>query len=77
MTDLYTIGHSNHPIDSFTQLFVVHEITQLEDVGSRPFSQYNPQYNQGRLRQTLLEMEIEYCYLGTELGGDPTDPSCY
>jgi uncharacterized protein (DUF488 family) len=75
--DLYTIGHSNHPIDKFTQLLVDHNITRLVDVRSTPYSRYNPQFNQGSLKQTVLELEIEYYYLGRELGGRPADPSCY
>jgi uncharacterized protein (DUF488 family) len=75
--DLYTVGHSNHPLDIFTQLLVDRAITQLIDVRSTPYSRFNPQFNQAALRQTLLGLAIDYVYLGKELGGRPADPSCY
>jgi uncharacterized protein (DUF488 family) len=75
--DLYTVGHSNHPIDKLTQLLHDHSITRLVDVRSHPYSRFNPHFNQAALRQTLLELGIDYIYLGKELGGRPADPSCY
>jgi uncharacterized protein (DUF488 family) len=75
--DLYTVGHSNHPIDKFTQLLIEHAISRLVDVRSNPYSRFNPQFNHTGLRQTLLDLGIDYIYLGKELGGRPADPSCY
>ena len=74
---LYTIGHSNHPIDVFLQPVADKEINQLVDIRSRPYSRFNPQFNEKALQQTLLEHGVEYIYLGNSLGGRPSDPSCY
>jgi len=74
---LYTIGHSNHPIDQFIQLLLDHKIECLVDVRTTPYSRFNPQFNQAGLGQALLNQGIEYIYIGTELGGRPRDPSCY
>ncbi len=75
--DLYTVGHSNHPIGTFLQLLDNHKIRRLVDVRSTPYSRFNPQYNQGALKKTLSGHGIEYFYLGAELGGRPRDPACY
>jgi len=74
---LYTIGHSNHQIDQFIQLLLDHEIVCLVDVRTTPYSRFHNQFNKDALRQSLQKQEIEYVYLGVELGGRPRDPSCY
>ena len=75
--DLYTIGHSNHPIDRFFQLLQTHSIQLLVDVRSTPYSRFNPQFNQTALQKSLSEHTIEYSYLGNALGGRPKDPEVY
>jgi uncharacterized protein (DUF488 family) len=75
--DLYTIGHSNHPVDKFIQLLVDHGIERLIDVRSTPMSRFNPQFNKKNMQQVLLKHQIEYVYAGAELGGRPPDPSLY
>jgi len=34
--ELYTIGHSNHPIERFIDLLKMHAITAICDVRSQP-----------------------------------------
>ena len=75
--DLYTIGHSRHPIDKFIQLLVGHRIEVLADVRSTPFSRFNPQFNKNALQQALEKQHITYIYAGEALGGRPKDPECY
>ena len=75
--ELYTIGHSNHPIDKFIRLLNDHGIRQLVDVRSTPYSRHNPQFNKDNLQQVLVKHDIEYIYAGTNLGGRPRDPTCY
>ena len=75
--NLYTIGHSRHPIDKFIQLLIDHQIEVLVDVRSTPYSRFNPQFNKNALQQSLERQPIEYLYAGNELGGRPKDPSCY
>ncbi len=77
MNSLYTIGHSNHPIERFLELLNRHGITAVGDVRSHPYSQYNPQFNRENLRRSLKDHGIAYVYLGRELGPRSEDPFCY
>lgn len=74
---IFTIGHSTHPIDRFITLLKQHGITALCDVRSKPYSRMNPQFNRETLKQTLIANNIEYVFLGKELGARSDDPSCY
>jgi len=68
---IFTIGHSNLPLDTFTNLLKQHNISTLVDVRSQPFSSYNPQFNQGNLASHLKLNHIKYKFLGDKLGGYP------
>ncbi len=74
---LYTIGHSSHPIDELLRLLAGHGVTRLVDVRSTPYSRFHPQFNQSALRLSLEAAGIRYTYAGDSLGGRPKDPSCY
>lgn len=74
---LFTIGHSRHPIEHFIALLRQHAIELVADVRSTPFSRFNPQFNRGRLEESLRAAQIYYEFLGDELGARSTDPSCY
>ncbi len=74
---LYTLGHSNHPIERLLELLEDHDVKLLVDVRSTPFSRYNPQYNRNALEQALQSQGINYLYMGDVLGGRPNDPACY
>jgi len=75
---IYTIGHSNHPIEHFVALLQQHGIQALADVRSNPYSRFNPQYNRERLQASLSAAGgIRYVFLGEELGARSKDPSCY
>jgi len=39
---IYTVGHSNHPIERFLGLLQPHGITAVADVRSTPYSRFNP-----------------------------------
>ncbi len=77
MKELYTIGHSNHSIETFLNLLLQHDITAVADVRSSPYSQYNPQYNRENLKPALVRAGLSYVYLGKELGPRSDDPACY
>jgi uncharacterized protein (DUF488 family) len=47
---IYTIGHSNHPIERFIALLRQHEITAVADVRSTPYSRFNPQFSREPLK---------------------------
>jgi uncharacterized protein (DUF488 family) len=77
MAIVYTVGHSNHPIETFLDLLSPHGIDLVVDVRSRPHSRFNPQYNRERLAASLAAVGTEYLFLGAELGARSTDPECY
>ena len=74
---LFTIGYSNRSIDSFIALLERHKITALCDVRSVPYSTRNPQFNRELLKKVLQSRNIEYVFLGEELGARPKDSSSY
>lgn len=74
---VYTVGHSNHPIDRFLCLLLQHQVTVVADVRSVPYSRFNPQFNRDSFSKALQESGIRYVYLGRELGGRADDPACY
>jgi uncharacterized protein (DUF488 family) len=77
MLEIYTVGHSNHPIEKFVRLLTGNGITAIADVRSRPFSRRHPQFNKDKLAATLAEHGIAYLFLGQELGARSDDPSHY
>jgi len=74
---LYTIGHSNHDIDTFIALLKQHGVTALADVRSTPYSRYLTHFCQKPLKAALEKAGIRYVFLGQELGARPDDESCY
>ncbi len=68
---IYTICHSNHPLESFLGLLEAHGIEVLVDTRSSPYSRYAPQYNRESLKASVEEEGVRYLYLGEELGGRP------
>jgi uncharacterized protein (DUF488 family) len=74
---LFTIGYSNRSIEDLIALLKQHKITALCDVRSAPYSSRNPQFNRELLKQSLKSHNIEYVFLGEELGARPKDLSCY
>ncbi len=74
---VFTVGHSNHPLEVFLALLQQHDVEEVADVRSSPYSRYVPHFNKNVLEGTLQQAGIAYVYLGWELGGRPADPSCY
>ena len=72
---LFTIGHSNHPIEQFLFLLKGCGITAVADVRSQPYSRHYPQYSQGALKISLQEAGIAYVFLGRI--GSEVNPACY
>jgi uncharacterized protein (DUF488 family) len=75
--NLYTAGHSTHPIEDFIALLRKHGIAVICDVRSSPYSRYNPQYNRENLIPELKAAGIQYVFLGKELGPRSEDPACF
>ncbi len=74
---VYTIGHSNHAVDSLIACLRMHHVTAVADVRSAPYSRFNPQFNREPLDGCLKKHGIEYWFFGHELGGRFSDPTCY
>ncbi len=74
---IWTIGHSTHALPDFLALLPGPGIQAVADIRSRPFSRYNPQFNQRSLGAGLLGEGIGYAFLGAELGGRPPEPEFY
>ena len=70
---LYSIGHSNAPVERLIALLGQHGITTLCDVRSMPYSRYNPQFNRENLADALRAALIAYRFMGDTLGGKPVD----
>jgi uncharacterized protein (DUF488 family) len=68
---IFTIGHSNLPLESFVALLKQYNISTIVDVRGQPFSSYNPQFNQSNLASHLEINSIRYKFLGDKLGGHP------
>ncbi len=77
MTTVFTMGHSNHPLETFVALLKQHGVSAVADVRSAPYSRFNPHFGRGALAAALEERGIDYVYLGRELGGRPRDADCY
>ena len=69
--ELYTIGHSNHPIEHFLALLRRHGVEAVVDVRSRPYSRFVPHFGKERFARILEDAGIGYLFLGQELGGKP------
>jgi uncharacterized protein (DUF488 family) len=75
--NIYSVGHSNHPLEKFLSLLRQHDIGAIADVRSTPYSRRNPQFNSKQLAAVLEANGIAYVFLGKELGARSEDPSCY
>jgi uncharacterized protein (DUF488 family) len=65
---IFTIGHSNHPLDAFIHLLERNEIESLVDVRRFPSSRRLPHFNRANLPTSLKEAGIGYHWLNS-LGG--------
>jgi len=75
--DLFTIGHSNIPIDRFVALLQQAEVTAVADVRSVPASRRFPWFSKSNLAKRLAGEGIDYTLMGDMLGGRPRDARLY
>lgn len=76
-TTIYSIGHGNKKIEDFIAELKSFKIQFLLDIRSKPYSKWNPQFNQAALDLELKNNGITYVFVGDTLGGLPEDRSCY
>lgn len=74
---LYTVGHSTHEADAFINLLRGHGIKMIADVRSSPYSRMTPQFDREALMALLRRSDIQYVFMGQELGARRTEAECY
>lgn len=77
MRQLFTIGHSNQSLDHIIELLLTYRISAIADVRSSPYSKYSPQFNKDIFECVLRNANIDYVFLGSELGARRSEESCY
>ena len=77
MTEIFTIGHSNHDVLDFLGILKKHAIRVVVDIRSDPHSRYAPQFNKRDVERAVLAAGMEYRYSGAYIGGKPHDPELY
>ena len=74
---IYTIGHSNHEIETFINLLKTAKIDMIVDVRSAPFSKMYPHFNRDTLESVLKDNNTGYLFLGDLIGGRSRNRSDY
>lgn len=72
---LFTIGHSTHPIGYFIELLQAHEVNCIVDVRSIAASRFNPQYHKKALEEALKNKNIQYLHFAEEFGARRSNPA--
>jgi uncharacterized protein (DUF488 family) len=75
--DLFSIGHSNSPINRFIALLGEADVSAVADVRSTPYSRFCPWFSRHNLQAHLKADGIAYLGYGEALGGRPGDASLY
>lgn len=66
---VYTIGHSNRPIESLLAMLRAAGAEALIDVRAQPGSQRFPQFESDALRRAVNASDMEYHWAGRQFGG--------
>ena len=74
---LYSIGHSNHALETFLKLLRQHRIEVLVDARSHPYSKFAPHFDAPSLKQAVIGAGMKYLFMGKELGGRPDGDEFY
>jgi len=74
---IFTIGHSNHDLETFLALVEQHRIGLIVDVRSSPYSGYASHFNREAIRGSLQSRGVDYSFLGDLLGGQPEAADLY
>lgn len=77
MGRILTIGHGGRTIESMVAILKREGVDFLIDVRSRPYSKFQPEFNQQVLKLVVEKNGIRYVFMGDLLGGLPSDPSVY
>ena len=74
---IFTLGHSNHPLEVFLDLLQQHRIETVVDVRSSPYSRYASHFNRETITNHLKARQIRYLFAGDSLGGMPRGDEFY
>lgn len=74
---LFTVGHSALEVSAFLKLLHHFDVSLLVDVRSNPRSLRFPHFDREELAGTLKLSDVQYLFLGEELGGRPEDLKAY
>ena len=77
MSTIYTIGYATKSIDVFIQQLRQYHIDVVADIRSVPYSKVFHDYHQESIRNYLKQADIQYVYLGEELGPRSKEDSHY
>jgi uncharacterized protein (DUF488 family) len=77
MSSFYTLGHSNHAVETWLALVCQHQVEVVVDTRSSPQSKYVPQFDKELMHRSLEDAGVRYLFLGAELGGRPANPAYY
>lgn len=77
ITPIYTIGYGDRTVEAFIAVLQHYQIAYVVDVRTAPYSRFKPDFSQPQLIDALKNVGIRYLFLGDQLGGRPSDPSCY
>jgi uncharacterized protein (DUF488 family) len=75
--DLFSIGHSNIPVERFITMLRGTGVSAIADVRSTPASRRFPWFSAKTLAARLAQEGIAYTAYGDALGGRPRDPALY
>jgi uncharacterized protein (DUF488 family) len=74
---IYTIGYASHTVESFVAALKKFNVTAIADVRSTPYSKFKPEFNRENLKNSLAKDQIEYVFLGENIGARINAPECY
>ncbi len=60
LPSIFTIGHSNHPLDRFLALLAQHQVEALVDIRRFPGSRKHPHFHRDNLASALQKAGVEY-----------------
>lgn len=77
MLNIYTIGHSNYPLDKLIHMLKYFKIDTVVDIRGTPYSKYNVQYNKEAFEKSLKTSGFNYIYMAREFAAKRFQKSSY
>lgn len=75
--DIYTIGHSNYPVEKLMEMLRHYDISCVVDIRGTPYSKYNVQFNKEVIAHTLREAGFVYIYMAKEFAANRENKRSY